>query len=98
MQQITVGIKPYFRYVGRFIGNVSDKSGIKVQIEIEKKVQAIFDGLECGYVSTYDVSEIEPENRSRWLADLVKHHHYIIYATSPDKAVAFESNLLELEA
>ena len=97
LQQITDGVKPYFRCVGRFVGNISEEAGIKAQVEIEKEIQAMFDSLECGYVSTYEISEIEPDNRNRWLGDLIKNHDYVIYATDPGKAVAFESDLLKLE-
>ena len=95
LKQITLDVKPYFRCVGRFIGNISNEKGIKVQIEAEKTIHSIFDSLECGYVSTYDISEIEPNNRSMWLTDLLKHHHQIIYATEPNKAVAFDTELLQ---
>ena len=94
IKQITVDVKPYFRCVGRFIGNISNEEGIKAQIKVEKIIQSIFDTLECGYVSTYDVSEIEPHKRNRWLESLLKNHDYIIYATQPDKAVAFKTKLL----
>ena len=36
LKQITADVKPYFRCVGRFIGNISDEKGIKTQIEVEK--------------------------------------------------------------
>jgi hypothetical protein len=95
LKQITVGVKPYFRCVGRFIDNISDEKGIKTQIEAEKTIQSIFDSLGCGYISTYGISEIEPENRNKWLANLLKYHHYVIYATEPNKAVAFETDLVK---
>ena len=64
-KQITVGVKPYFRCVGRFIGNISDERGTKTQIAVEKILQSIFDPLECSYIRTYDVSEIEPQRRNQ---------------------------------
>lgn len=94
LAEITAGVKPYFRCVGRFVGDISDEKGIKTQIEVEKIIQSIFDSLGCGYVSTYDVSEIEPQNRNQWIKELTKHVHYLIYAGEPQKAVAFDTDLL----
>lgn len=92
--RLQLGVKPYFRCVGRFIDNISDEKGIKVQIKAEKTIQSIFDSLRWrGYISTYGISEIEPENRNKWLANLLKYHHYVIYATEPNKVVTFETDL-----
>jgi hypothetical protein len=35
--------------------------------------------------------------RQKWISGLLKNHHYVIYASKPDKAVAFETALLEDE-
>jgi hypothetical protein len=94
LKQITVDVKPYFRCVGRFVGNISNEKGIKTQIEIEKIIQSIFDSLECSYVSAYSINEIESEKRSQWIKELTKHTDYVIYATNPQRAVAFDTDLL----
>jgi len=94
LAQITQGVSPYFRCVGRFVGDISTESGIATQVKIEKAIQGIFDSLGCGYVSTYGVSEIEPSRRNAWISRLLHHHHYVIYATEPEKTVAFETDLL----
>lgn len=94
LKQITADVTPYFRCVGRFVGNISNENGIRAQIEIEKTIQSLFESLQCGYVSTYDISEIEPQKRSQWIKELTSHTHYLIYATDPEKAVAFDTELL----
>ena len=96
LKQITADVTPYFRCVGRFIGNISNEEGIKTQIEVEKIIQSIFDSLECGYVSIYDISEIESEKRNQWIAELTRHTDYVIYATNPQKAIAFDTDLLTM--
>ena len=45
----------------------------------------------------YDISKIESTMRQKWISGLLKNHHYVIYASKPDKAVAFETALLEDE-
>ena len=81
LKQITADVTPYFRCVGRFVGDISDENGIRAQIEVEKTIQSIFESLECSYVSTYDISEIESQKRSQWIRQLTNHAHYLIYAT-----------------
>lgn len=44
----------------------------------------------------YDISEIEQTMRDEWIRGLLKNHHQAIYATEPDKAVAFETALLQV--
>jgi len=38
---------------------------------------------------------MEQSKRDTWIKGLLKNHHQIIYASRPDKAVAFETDLLE---
>jgi hypothetical protein len=45
----------------------------------------------------YDISGIEQSKRDEWIRELLRNHHYVIYASEPDKAVAFETILLESE-
>ncbi|WP_316504262.1 hypothetical protein [Nitrosopumilus sp.] len=35
LKQITVDVKPYFRCVGRFIGNISDEKGLKLKLKLK---------------------------------------------------------------
>jgi hypothetical protein len=42
-------------------------------------------------------SGIEQSKRDEWIRGLLKSHHYVIYASEPDRAVAFETMLLEPE-
>jgi hypothetical protein len=42
----------------------------------------------------YDISGIEQSQRDEWIRGLLKNHH-VIYASEPDRAVVFETMLLE---
>jgi hypothetical protein len=33
--------------------------------------------------------------KHEWISSLSKNHHYVIYVSEPNKAVAFETTLLE---
>ena len=43
----------------------------------------------------YDISKIEQSLRPQWIANLLKNHHNVIYASEPDKAVAFDTKLFD---
>lgn len=43
----------------------------------------------------YDISGIEKSRKDEWIAGLLKNHHHVIYATDHDRAVEFETALLE---
>jgi hypothetical protein len=43
----------------------------------------------------YPISGIEQSRRDEWIRGLLKNHHHVIYASEPDRAVAFETMLLE---
>jgi hypothetical protein len=36
-----------------------------------------------------------PTRKHEWISSLLRNHHYVIYASKPNKAVAFETALLE---
>ncbi|HXV45442.1 MAG TPA: hypothetical protein VD736_02100 [Nitrososphaera sp.] len=55
---------------------------------------AEFDNSQMCY---YDISGIEKFERDKWISGLLKNHHHVIYAAEPDRAVAFETELLEEE-
>jgi hypothetical protein len=43
----------------------------------------------------YLISGIEQSRRDEWIRGLLKNHHYVIYASEPDRDVAFETMLFE---
>jgi hypothetical protein len=51
-----------------------------------------FDYLQMCY---YPISGIEQLRRDERIRGLLKNHHHVIYASEPDRAVAFETMLLE---
>jgi hypothetical protein len=43
----------------------------------------------------YDISGIEQSMKDEWIKGLLKNHDHVIYASKPDRAVAFETDLLD---
>ena len=64
-------------------------------IALEKIGHEHFDEFECSQMCYYDISKIEQSLRPQWIGNLLKNHHNVIYASEPDKAVAFDTTLLD---
>ena len=93
----TKGMKPPYRFAGRTITNTETKEGMKLGIVLEEVGHENFDSFNNSQMCFYDISKIEKSMRPKWIQDLLKVHHCVIYASEPNKAVAFETNLLEDE-
>ena len=88
-------MKPPYRFVGGTITDVETKDGMKFSILLEKTGHQHFDESNYSQICYYDISKIEPTRKHEWISSLLRNHHYVIYASEPNKAVAFETALLE---
>ena len=96
-EEATKGMKPPYRFVGRTITDTETRSGMELGLALEKTGHEHFHEFNCSQMCYYDISKIESTMRQKWISGLLKNHHYVIYASKPDKAVAFETALLEDE-
>lgn len=96
-EDATVGMKPPFRFVGRTITDTDTIEGMRLGLAVEKTGQDHFEEFDNSQMCYYDISGIEKSKREEWIRGLLKNHHHVIYASEPDKAVAFETMLLEDE-
>ena len=96
-EEATRGMKPPYRFVGRTIRDTSTIEGMNLGLVVEKTGHEHFEEFDNSQLCYYDISGIEHSKRDEWIRGLLKTHHYIIYASEPDKAVAFETVLLEPE-
>ena len=88
-------MKPPYRFVGGTITDIETKDGMKFSILLEKTGHQHFDEFNYSQICCYDISKIEPTRKHEWISSLLRNHHYVIYASKPNKAVAFETALLE---
>jgi hypothetical protein len=89
-------MKPPYRFVGGgAIADVETIDGMKFSISLEKTGHQHFDESNRSQICYYDISKIEPTRKNEWISLLLRNHHYVIYASKPNKAVAFETALLE---
>ncbi len=96
-EEATRGMKPPYRFVGRTIRDTGTIEGMSLGLVVEKTGHEHFEEFDNSQLCYYDISEIEQSKRDEWIRGLLKTHHYVIYASEPDKAVAFETMLLEPE-
>jgi hypothetical protein len=96
-EEATRGMKPPYRFVGRTIRDTGTIEGMNLGLIVEKTGHEHFEEFDNSQLCYYDISEIEQSKRNEWIRGLLKTHHYVIYASEPDKAVAFETMLLEPE-
>ena len=94
-KEATFGMKSPYRFVGRTITDTETKDGMTLGIALEKIGHELFDEFECSQMCYYDISKIEQSLRPQWIANLLKNHHNVVYASEPDKAVAFDTKLLD---
>jgi MEDS: MEthanogen/methylotroph, DcmR Sensory domain len=88
-------MKPPYRFVGGTITDVKTKDGMKFSILLEQNGHQHFDEFNHSQICYYDISKIEPTRKHEWISSLLRNHHYVIYASEPNKAVAFETVLIE---
>ena len=96
-EEATRGMKPPYRFVGRTIKDTGTIEGMNLGLVVEKTGHEHFEEFDNSQLCYYDISEIEQSKRNKWIRGLLKTHHYVIYASEPDKAVAFETMLLDHE-
>jgi hypothetical protein len=96
-EQATRGMKPPYRFVGRTITNTGSIDGMKLGMAVEKTGHEHFEEFDNSQMCYYDISGIEQSMRDEWIRQLLKNHHHVIYATEPERAVAFETALLDEE-
>lgn len=93
----TRGMKGPFRFVGRTITDTESIEGMNLGMTVERMGHEHFAEFDNSQLCYYDISGLEKSRRDEWISRLLKNHHYVIYASEPDKAVAFETELLEKE-
>jgi len=94
-EEATKGMKPPYRFVGRTIMDTGSKEGMKLGLVVEKTGHEHFEEFDNSQLCYYNISGIEQSKRNEWISELLKNHHHVIYASEPDRAVAFETMLLE---
>ena len=94
-KEATRGMKPPYRFVGRTIRDTGTIGGMNLGLVVEKTGHEHFEEFDNSQLCYYDISGIEQSKRDEWIRGLLKTHHFVIYASEPEKAVAFETMLLE---
>ena len=91
----TKGMKPPFRFAGRTIIDIESIDGMTTGMQLEKTGQDHFQEFDNSQLCFYDIRKMERSRRDQWVKGLLENHHQVIYASDPDKAVGFDTSLLE---
>ena len=88
------GMRGPFRFAGRTIMDIETTRGMLQGMEVERTGQEHFSEFDNAQLCFYDVRKLEPTRKSEWIRGLLENHDQVFYATSPDKAVGFDTSLL----
>ncbi|MGA2664747.1 MAG: MEDS domain-containing protein [Nitrososphaerales archaeon] len=94
-RESTRGMESPFRFAGRTIADIESVRGMRQGMALEKMGNDHFEEFDNSQLCFYDVRKLEPSRRDEWVRGLLANHHSVIYASDPDRAVAFETALLE---
>ena len=93
----TIGLRPPFRFYRNFVPIEKSVKGMKLELLYEQLLHDNFKSLDLSLMCRHDLSEIEKSERTDFVETLLKNHHQVIYASEPEKAIAFDPSLLESE-
>jgi DcmR-like sensory protein len=81
IEMVLADLQSPFRIVSRIVPDVSTITGMSVELELERETHRCFDDFGGSVMCPYDLSKIEKSKRKEWIAELVKNHHKVIYAS-----------------
>ena len=80
------------RIVGMLDYDKKVKEGMNEFLESEKKSHYDFENFSGSRMCPYKVFEIEAKNRMKWIKELIKNHHSVIFTSSNNKGIAFDTS------
>ena len=88
IQKTLSELKPPYRIVGRIISDISTELGMSVELVLERYLHSRFDSIDGSVLCTYNYNEIPKKENLKWMDQLIKNHHAVIYANAPHEALA----------
>src|SRR5947208_16700074 len=97
IREFIIGLRRLYRFY-RNIGRIEKSvKSMKRELIYEQLLNDNFKSLDLSLMCRHDHSEIEKSGRTDFVETLLKNHHQVIYASEPEKAIAFDPSLLESE-
>jgi len=97
IRESTIGLRPPYRFYRNFVPIEKSVKGMKLELLYEQLLHDNFKSLDLSLMCRHDLSEIEKSERTDFVETLLKNHHQVIYASEPEKAIAFDPSLLASE-
>ena len=95
IRESTIGLRPPYRFYRNFVPIEKSVKGMKLELLYEQLLHENFESLDLSLMCRHDLSEIEKSARTDFVETLLKNHDQVIYASEPEKAIAFDPSLLE---
>jgi len=95
LRESTLGLRTPYRFYRNFVPIEKSVKGMKLELLYEQLLHENFKSLDLSLLCRHDLSEIEKSARTAFVETLLKNHHQVIYASEPEKAIAFDPSLLE---
>jgi hypothetical protein len=71
------------------IPDVSTEEHITDELEVECAYHSTFHNFGGSLLCSYQVEQIEPKRRGKWIEDILQNHHSAIFVTKPGQGIAF---------
>ena len=81
---------PPLRIFSTFTRQLHQKDAIECQTRIEEYLDSHYDTIQGTWICPYNVTNIESENRLKWIKKLISSHESAIFAPSLGKGMAFD--------
>jgi hypothetical protein len=78
-----------FRMIARAIPDVSTEEHIAAELEVECAYHSTFQNFGGSLLCSYQVEQIEPKRRGKWIEDILQNHDSAIFVTKPGQGVSF---------
>ena len=98
VEDSTRGMKPPYRIFGNFGHLITRSRGPYQYLPIEKKFHESFRALGITLLCWHNLDKVPRTNRRRFVESIVERHNYVVFASEPSKAFAFDTSLLRTEA
>lgn len=90
LQSILADARPPCRFAGRLVPAVNTEKAMTVELEIERSTHADFGMVQGSVLCTYDIQQMPENEVGKWMGELFRCHHSVIFAPSFGKGLAFD--------
>lgn len=88
IEEIMNDVKQPCRVVGRIIRDITTRSGMMAEMQIEKSFHKRFSDFNGSVLCSYPYQQIESTERERWTSELLHSHHSALFVPRDSQGIA----------